>query len=301
MITILKQHWKLPLIALIALMFAIVSVFTQPKAAKHEPLVLPPRTSYHQALAGIGVIEPQSEVIAIGAELPGIVRSVQVKVGDAVAKNAPLFSLDSRDADATIAVLQALLATAEVQLADASAQFEIVNGIEDRRAVAKDDFNRRKYGKQIAAARVEEIRAQLDEAIVTQDRLTIRAPIEGTILEVNVRPGEYATTGNLGTPLMIMGDTSVLHVRVEIDEENAFRVLPGSQAEGMLRGQPDRVFPLTFVRFEPYVRPKQNLATLGQRVDTRVMRVIYALPDTKERLLVGQQMDVYIKESSTKE
>jgi hypothetical protein len=69
----------------------------------------------------------------------------------------------------------------------------------------------------------------------------------------------------------------------------------------MLRGQPDRVFPLTFVRFEPYVRPKQNLATLGQRVDTRVMRVIYALPDTKERLLVGQQMDVYIKESSTKE
>ncbi|MDF3047223.1 MAG: biotin/lipoyl-binding protein [Candidatus Midichloriaceae bacterium] len=294
---LLKKNWKFPLIAAIGIIFAMISVLSRPEAEKHQPLVMPPKASYQSAIAGIGVIEPKSEVISIGVELPGVVRIVHVKVGDKVEKGSPLFSLDQRDIDAQIAILESSLITAEAQLADATAQFDIASSIEDKRAIAKDDFNRRKYAKQIAAGKVKEIMAQLRQAKITKERMVVNAPIAGEILEINIRPGEYANIGSLPNPLIIMGDMESVHVRVEIDEENSARVLAQSPAKAMVRGKPDQYYPLTFVKFEPYVKPKQNLATTGQRVDTRVLRVVYELPKIKERLFVGQQMDVYIEEA----
>lgn len=294
--SVFRKHWKFPAIALCALGFALVSVLSQSEAEEHKPLVTPPQAGYASAVAGIGVVEPKSELIALGTELAGVVRHVHVKVGDVVEKGAPLFTLDQRDVEAQIAVLQAALATAEVQLADASAQFALVSNLKDKRAVAKDDFNRRKFGKQQAAARVKEIQAQLKQATTTKERMEVKAPINATVLEVNLRPGEFAAAGSTATPLMLLGDMSAVHVRVEVDEENAPRIRKESPAKAYARGDTQTAYPLTFVRFEPYVRPKQNLAAAGQRVDTRVLRVIYALPENSEHLFVGQQMDVYIEE-----
>jgi HlyD family secretion protein len=114
-----------------------------------------------------------------------------------------------------------------------------------------------------------------------------------------VRPGEYAPAGVLAAPLVRMGDVSRLHVRVEVDEENAARIRPDSKAEGLFRGDTATRIPLTFVRFEPYVRAKQNLAVAGQRVDTRVLQIIYALPEAASDRFVGQQMDVFVDEATT--
>lgn len=298
---IFKKNWTLPLIAVTGISFALISVLLRPSADEHQPLISPPSASYANSIAGIGVIEPQSEIISVSVELPGVVREVHAKVGDNVLHGDPLFSLDQRDIDAQIAILNSSLEVAEAQLADVSAQFVIVSDIDDKRAIAKDDFNRRKYAKQIASARVKEMQAQLNQAMITKERMTVRAPIDAQILEVNARLGEYANVGILTTPLIILGDMQTLRVRVEIDAENATRIHPDSPAKAMVRGKPNETINLSFVRFEPYVRPKQNLATTGQRVDTRVLRVIYALPETKERFFVGQQMDVYVEESGQRE
>jgi multidrug resistance efflux pump len=216
-----------------------------------------------------------------------------------VEKGTVLFALDQRDIDAQIATLEQSLEAAKVQAADASAQFEIVSGMDDKRAVAKDDFNRRKFGKELAAIRVEEIKSQLNQARITKERLVVKAPIDGQVLEVNVRLGEFASAGTLSQPLMRMGDVSTLHVRVEIDEENAAYIRPESQAQGLRRGDTSNPVSLSFVRFEPYVKPKQNLAVAGQRVDTRVLQVIYALPENTPAIFVGGQMDVFIDSQKT--
>jgi len=284
----------LPLIALVAISFALVSVLGRKEAPAKDPLINPPQADYASSVAGIGVVEPKSELMAIGVELPGVVRTVYVKVGDHVKAGDPLFSLDQREADAQIKTLEASLASAKVQAEDADAQFAIVSGVDDKRAVAKDDFNHRKFAKSLALTRINEIKAQLDQAQTTKERMTVKAPIDGQILEVEVRPGEYAQAGALALPLIRMGDVSRLHVRVEIDEQNASRVTPESPAKGYTRGDTKRAIGLTFVRFEPYVRPKQNLAVAGQRVDTRVLQVIYALPEDQKDIFVGQQMDVFI-------
>lgn len=289
--------WKLPFIGAAGLVFALVSVLGRPESKAHEPAAPPPASTFSARVAGIGVVEPKSEVISIGVELPGIVRQVQVAVGDDVQRGAPLFALDQREVDAQIDTLKAALVSSRVQAADAQAQYGLIASVKDKRAVARDEVNRRQFARQLAQARVKEIEAQLQQAKTTKQRLSIAAPIDGRVLELNVRPGEYAAAGALAAPLVRMGDVSTLHVRVEIDEENAARIHPNSHAEGLFRGDAATHIPLRFVRFEPYVRAKQNLAAAGQRVDTRVLQVIYALPEHMSDRFVGQQMDVFVDDS----
>ena len=126
-------------------------------------------------------------------------------------------------------------------------------------------------------------------------RYKILAPRAGTILQVKVRPGEFATTGVLETALVTLGDTSELHVRVDIDENDAWRVAQEAQAEAYVRGNRDLHTSLRFVRFEPYVVPKRSLTgDSTERVDTRVLQVIYAFDRHALPVYVGQQMEVFI-------
>ena len=71
------------------------------------------------------------------------------------------------------------------------------------------------------------------------------------------------------------------------------------KATASVRGNPDLKTPLTFVRFEPFVVPKKSLTgDSTERVDTRVLQVIYRLEDESLPLFVGQQMDVFIDGSN---
>ena len=287
--------WKLPLFALIGFSFALISVLNRKADPIREPVINPPSTIFKNTVAGIGIVEPKSEVISLGTELAGIVRIVHVSVGDKVKQGSPLFTLDERDIDAQINILKAALDSSKVQLKDAAAQFELVKNIGDSRAVARDDFNQRKYAGELASTRIVEKEALLQQAIITKDRLKIKSPIDGEILFLNVRPGEFAAAGMLSEPLISIGDTSTLHLRVEVGQENANFVNPNSRAIGIKRMNTKTPTMLKFVRFEPFIRPKKNLASAGQRVDTRVLQIIYRLENAEKLPFVGEQMDVFIE------
>jgi len=149
---------------------------------------------------------------------------------------------------------------------------------------------------QIARTQVAQAEAAAHQDEVNIERLTTRAPIEGTILQNKVRLGQYAQCGPLNEPLMILGSVSPLHVRVDVDEHDALRVREGAPAVGSPRGNGSLRVPLQFVRFEPYVIPKKSLTgDSTERVDTRVRQVIYRIVAENSSLFVGQQMDVYIE------
>jgi hypothetical protein len=120
--------------------------------------------------------------------------------------------------------------------------------------------------------------------------------MDGEVLQLNVRLGQYAAFA-WKEPMIVLGDSKRLHVRVDIDENDLAYFSKGTEAVATLKGRPQVRFPLKFVYVEPYVIPKQSLTGYNsERVDTRVLQVIYELPD--ERMLdvyVGQQMDVYLR------
>lgn len=95
---------------------------------------------------------------------------------------------------------------------------------------------------------------------------------------------------------MTMGSVDPLHVRVDIDEADSWRVHPDSPAIARLRGNPAISVALSFVRFEPYVLAKRSLTgDTSERVDTRVLQVIYAFGPADFPAFVGQQVDVFVK------
>ncbi len=154
--------------------------------------------------------------------------------------------------------------------------------------------------RDISYAQVEQARAQVDQARTALDLLQVRAPVDGTILQVNVRPGEYVATA-AGQALMVMGKTHPLHVRVNIDEEDLPRLKLSAPARAKVRGDAtQQELPLRFVRLESFVVPKQSLTGANtERVDTRVVEGIYAHDPGEglvraQKVLVGQIVDVFI-------
>jgi multidrug resistance efflux pump len=149
---------------------------------------------------------------------------------------------------------------------------------------------------EVAKAQVGLSRSQVESVKAELVRLTVTAPIAGEILQVNVRPGQFAALA-WKEPMIVMGDVKRLHVRVDIDENDLPYFTPNSQAVATLKNRPQVRFPLEFVAVQPYVIPKQSLTGCSsERVDTRVLQVIYGLPDDRPvETYVGQQMDVYIK------
>jgi multidrug resistance efflux pump len=149
--------------------------------------------------------------------------------------------------------------------------------------------------KAVARAAVAQAEAQLGQTRTDLARLVVKAPIDATVLQVNLRAGEFVGTPP-NQPLVVLGDLDQLHVRVDIDENDIHRFREGARATARLRGDPARQFALRFVRVEPYVIPKKALTGDNtERVDTRVMQVIYVIDAPGVPLYVGQQLDVFLE------
>jgi HlyD family secretion protein len=106
--------------------------------------------------------------------------------------------------------------------------------------------------------------------------------------------GEFVGTPP-GEPLVILGDITRLHVRVDIDEHDLPRLRPSMNGQAFVRGEASRPLALSFVRIEPFAQPKRSLTGAGnERIDTRVLQVIYAIDEAPLPVYVGQQVDVYL-------
>ena len=301
----------LPLIALGALSFGIVSVVrSQPRHETSLPLSPPPASPYAHAVAAEGLVEASSENISIGTPLAEVVTEVPVVVGQKVKTGQPLFKLDDRQLQAELAARKADLAVAKTQvkvdaalLDDARQQLEFAETLTDKRAISSEEFSKRRYAEEAAQARLDAAKAQVDAAaaqvqsVATHiERSTVRAPIDGEVLQVKIHVGEFAPTGVTATPLILLGRLKPLNIRVDVDEHEAWRLNPGAKAVATVRGNANLKTPVTFIRFDPFVLPKKSLTgDSTERVDTRVLQVIYRVDNEALPLFVGQQMDVFIE------
>ena len=371
---------KLRLIALPILAaggFALTSIAvarfnTAPKTGP-EP-VAPPSIPFPDRVAGVGIIEPSSETIQIGAQVGGVVTKVFVEEGARVEAGAPLVEIDPRDADARIATaratvetvraqasaaaaradaakariaelkvkpraedvaeslavvearrasvadargrldrlirvtdrgttaneqptLEAAVAIAVAQLAEAEAKLVRVKAgaYPEEMAVAEGDARAAAADAVAAQAQLGVAESQLRETEVAREMLVVRAPIAGTVLKLDAHVGEYKATGPNSTALLRLGDISTLHVRTDIDELDSWRFDRAGKAVATIRGGSRMQVSLRFVRVVPDVQPKKTLTgENAERIDTRVMQVIYAVENPPAFLQPGMLVDVAV-------
>ena len=220
-------------------------------------------------------------------EIPGLeakVRAAENELANKVKIRERILKLQGTDAvtqeDIDAAVYSAAIAAAN--LSQAQADLELLQA------------GAWKYDKLVAQMNVEQATAEVEQTNTDIQRRTIKALVDGEVLKVNIHPGEFAGTPPTA-PLIVLGNTQQLHVRVDIDEEDIPRFRSSAPAVATLRGHAEPRFPLTFERVQPYVIPKQSLTgEATERIDTRVLQVIYRIDAQGKPLYVGQQLDVFI-------
>ena len=310
----------LPVIAGAALILAVIFIVTglpdrELSAPENEPPRAPEQLADAPRVAGSGVVEPSSEVVQIGSALSGLVTGLFVQPGDRVTEGQTLFTVDARaaqsglrEAEAAIGEARAAITEAETARSIAAQQLALYRNVDDPAAVSRAEVIRAEgeasaanQRLSLARARLQAAQARAASARTEIGRLTVRAPIAGEILSVNIRKGEYVSTmgGGGSQPFIEMGQTQPLYVRIDIDEEQAPRLDMGAPATVSPRGAANQRVEASFVRAEPLVVPKRSLTnSAAERVDVRVLQVLYELPEAPSQneaiFRVGQQVDAYI-------
>ena len=271
----------------------------------------------------------ENDVVHTGDKLYQIDDRQQLAAAAAADANVEKSRAGLETARATVATQEANLTSLEANAGSAKAAYDDASQIADRNeGLHKDGImadqayvtaNKARDGafarwKQ-AEAQVVQARAQianakasltqqqadLDSEMATANQqhvalgmLTVRAPADGKILQVNNREGEYLSNAQATSPVLF-GNTGSLLIRVDVDEINASHFEPGSTATAALKGDSSRRFPLQFVRVIPYMVPKESLTgSNSERVDVRVLQVEYRFDPPPFPVYVGQQVDVFI-------
>lgn len=222
-----------------------------------------------------------------------------------------------------LAKAEAVVEQRRAALKDAQSRLDRLNQIADPTAISPNERPTREYELANAKARMAEAEADLGEvrkgsypedlAVAAADvqvaeaevkslqtdleRSDVTSPIEGTILRVTARPGQYAAASlSAGEGLVTLGQLSPLHIRVDVDELDAWRFDPKGKAVAVLRGGKRVEHPIEYVRTVPVVIPKKTLTgDNAERIDTRVLQLIYRFTENDPGVLPGQVLDVYVE------
>jgi HlyD family secretion protein len=140
-------------------------------------------------------------------------------------------------------------------------------------------------------------RSELSAAEAAVEKLTVRAPVGGTILQMNAKAGELASSAAT-QPLVLLGDVSALRVRAEVDERDLEKIRTGLSVlvrPAAFRGR-EMAGTVSFIA--PLVEAGRN-STLNQRnmTDVDVVEVLVDLAEPGP-LAVGMKVDVYFRQDS---
>jgi HlyD family secretion protein len=137
-------------------------------------------------------------------------------------------------------------------------------------------------------------RAEYAVARSALDKMTVRAPIDGTVLQINVKAGELASPGSPQPPLLL-ADLSALCVRAELDERDLGSIKVTQSVSVRTAALPAQEIEGKVSSIAPLVEPGR-LEPPGTRnqTDVNVVEVMVELTGSSQ-LAVGMKVDVYFR------
>jgi HlyD family secretion protein len=218
-----------------------------PKAgASPAAAVTPPKPS-DAVLTVSGYVIPRAR-IEISPRFQGTVRMINVKKGDKVNKGNIMVQLEDDEYRARVLEVEGRLALAEANLTNAEInlkrQIDLARASVESQS-ALDDARR---ARDAAAAEITIARGQLELAQTYLDWCTIRAPINGTVLEKLVDPDElvvplsYGGTRGPSTALVSLADLNDLQVEIDLNEADLSKVHLNQRCQVSPEAYPDKKY-----------------------------------------------------------
>lgn len=171
-----------------------------------------------------GRLLPREEV-AVASELSGYrVARVNVEEDAVVGAGQVLAELDDALLRSQIAQARAQLAQQQVAAERARQEAGRVAGLDDQGVLSQEAIQQRRLAARSAGAAVDVARAQLNDLLIRDRRLAIRAPMGGRVLQRNVRPGD---TSAAGTVLFTMSRGDLVELYAEVPEAAVGKIAIG--------------------------------------------------------------------------
>jgi HlyD family secretion protein len=223
-------------------------------------------TIVEKALA-VGTITPMNE-IQVKSKIPGIVQVINAEVGDNITRGATLVDISPDPTPLEITQARRNLEIANVTYKQAEREYERQKSLLAKNLISEQDFEEAQLAYEEAKLRYELAKDNLSlieegkaGTLTETVESTVRAPIDGTILEKFVNVGDPVvplTSYQAGTPIFTMANMSNLIFRGTIDEIDVGKVKVGMPAEIKIGALPGEIIQGTVSRISPKAKKEEN-------------------------------------------
>lgn len=243
---------------------------------QYETTIVKPRSLSSTVLA-TGAIKPKvGAEVRVGSRVSGIVKKLNVHVGDVVKKGDLLASLDDIELMAQYNQIAANLEIAKTTLKYAVIEKERQKILFEEKAVTQQLYDQAVKAVEVAQAQVAQVTANLDYAKIQLGYTKIFAPIDGSVASVSTQVGETVAAQFTAPTFLTIIDLKRLEVRAYVDETDISKVKKGQEAEFTVDTYPG-------IAFEGVVRAIYPKAELIDNVVNYV--VIIDISNSKEKIL----------------
>ncbi|NLL14810.1 MAG: efflux RND transporter periplasmic adaptor subunit [Fibrobacter sp.] len=233
----------LPIFILLAIILAYLLFLRKPSAVKVTVTEVV-RGDLTSTVSAPGIVRPLTEV-QISSSINGIVQQLMVKEGQEVKKGDLLLQIDPSEFRAQVRRAQAGLEVAQANLEQARSQWKRAEQLYKSNLISKQEYESARTNHLLSQAQLKESRANLDQTLEQLQKTRITSPIEGTVIQINIEPGENVITGTLdnpGTKLMVIADLSRMEVESQVDEADIAKVNMGQRAVVEVEALPEKRF-----------------------------------------------------------
>lgn len=270
-------------------------------------------------VVGIANIEPLQRILTLTPEASGIVKKINVDINQSVKKGDILYVLDNttelaqlHQAQSKLATQKAViekneaaLKTAENNVSNAKINFDRSQNLFNSSAITKKQFEDEQLNYETKKLQLESARTDLQQAQkrlselasdveyyqTILDKKTIKAPLDGKILSIDIKLGATVTTS---TNLSDFAPDGPVMAITEIDELFADQVKVGQPAR--IRAQGDTIILATgkVILAAPYLRKKSLFSDKADNLEDRRVREVRVQLDSTETLLIGSRVECII-------
>ena len=285
----------------------------QPKQTETAPRTVAVSVGdLEETVLASGVIEA-STLVSVGAEVSGSIETLNVALGDTVKAGDVVAKIASRDQEVAVKSAEASLANITAQrkqqaatLEQARVALERAKKLRPQELISDADYQTAELAVTTAEAQLEGLDAQVQQAELNVEsakldleRTTIVAPIDGTVVSVEVEAGQ-SLNANSSTPTVVkIANLDKMVVKAEISEADVPRVEAGQRVYFTILGDPNSQIDATLRTVEPAPSSISDDSTSSSS-DAIYYNGLFDVdnPDHRLRISMTAQVTIVLAEAS---
>ncbi len=274
-------------VALAASTVALAACSRAQPAPPYQKIAVEHRDIVVSATAS-GVIQPIL-TLSVKSKASGEILEEPVQTGDEVKPGQLLARIDPRIPQSNLTQAEANLGVAQAQLETATAQLKRSEALFQSQSITQAGLDSARLGAATAQAAVATAQANLQTAKDAMQDTHVRAPISGTVLELDAVLGTVISspTNDVGggTVILKMANLDTVQVSALVDETDVGKVQPRLPVTISVDAFPHRTFDGTVLKIEPQAQVSQNVTMFPVEVD---------IPNPEHLLKPGMNTEVEI-------